>query len=108
MKLIIDNTTCEAYPSESLYDIVKRLGFVNGRLSNDPIAAKIAGRVFTLGYVPVREQDVTPERKAIRTAMAASGGVVKLLRYSDPQGREAYHRYPPTGYRRKDTFRHRF
>ena len=92
MKLIIDNITCEAHPGESLYDIVKRLGFVNGRLSNDPIVAKIAGRVFTLGYVPVREKDIAPERKTIRTAMSASGGVVKLLRYSDPQGRDAYMR----------------
>ena len=63
MKLIIDDKTCEALPGESLYDITKRLGFVNGKLSNDPIAAKISGRVFTLGYVPVREQDVTQERK---------------------------------------------
>ena len=92
MKLIIDNIPCEALPGESLYDIVKRLGFVNGQLSNDPIVAKIAGRVFTLGYIPVREKDVQPERKTIRTAMSASGGVVKLLRYSDPQGREAYMR----------------
>ena len=92
MKLIIDNIPCEALPGESLYDIVKRLGFVNGRLSNDPIAAKIAGRVFTLNYVPLREKDVTPERKTIRTAMGASGGVIKLLRYCDPQGREAYMR----------------
>ena len=92
MKLIIDNIPCEALPGESLYDIVKRLGFVSGSLANDPIAAKIAGRVFTLGYVPMREKDVSPERKTIRTAMGASGGVVKLLRYSDPQGREAYMR----------------
>ena len=92
MKLIIDNKACEALPGESLYDITKRLGFVNGKLSNDPIAAKIAGRVFTLGYVPVREKDVTPERRTIRTAIAASDGIVKLLRYSDPQGREAYMR----------------
>jgi uridine kinase len=92
MKLIIDNKMCEALPGESLYDITKRLGFVNGRLSNDPIAAKISGRVFTLGYVPVRKKDVTPERKTIRTAMSASDGVIKLLRYSDPQGREAYMR----------------
>ena len=92
MKLIIDNIPCEALPGESLYDIVKRLGFVNGQLSNDPIVAKIAGRVFTLGYIPLREKDVLPERKTIRTAMSASGGVVKLLRYSDPQGREAYMR----------------
>ena len=92
MKLIIDNKTCEALPGESLYDITKRLGFVNGKLSNDPIAAKISGRVFTLGYVPLREKDVTPERKTIRTAISASGGNIKLLRYSDPQGREAYMR----------------
>ena len=92
MKLIIDNKLCEALPGESIYDITKRLGFVNGRLSNDPIAAKISGRVFTLGYVPVREKDVTPERKTIRTAMSASDGNIKLLRYSDPQGREAYMR----------------
>ena len=92
MKLIIDNINCEALPGESLYDIVKKLGFVNGRLSNDPIAAKISGRVFTLNYVPVREKDVQPERKTIRTAMGASGGIIKLLRYDDPQGREAYMR----------------
>ena len=92
MKLIIDNKTCEALPGESIYDITKRLGFVNGKLSNDPIAAKISGRVFTLGYVPLREKDVTPERKTIRTAISASGGNITLLRYSDPQGREAYMR----------------
>ena len=92
MKLIIDNKHYEALPGESLYDIVKKLGFVNGRLSNDPIAAKISGRVFTLNYVPVREKDVQPERKTIRAAMGASDGIIKLLRYSDPQGREAYMR----------------
>ena len=92
MKLIIENKTCEVLPGESLYDITKRLGFVNGKLSNDPIAAKISGRVFTLGYVPLREKDVTPERKTIRTAISASDGTIKLLRYSDPQGREAYMR----------------
>ena len=88
----MDNIPYEALPGESLYDIAKKLGFVNGQLSNDPIAAKISGRVFTLNYVPLREKDVQDERKTIRTAMAASDGTVKLLRYSDPQGREAYMR----------------
>lgn len=92
MKLIIENKTCDALPGESLYDIAKRLGFVNNKLSNDPIVAKISGRVFTLGYVPLREKDIAPERKTIRTAILASDGVVKLLRYSDPQGRDAYMR----------------
>ena len=45
MKLIIDNITCDALPGESLHDITKRLGFVNGKLSNDPIAAKIATEI---------------------------------------------------------------
>ena len=92
MKLIMDNIPYEALPGESLYDIAKKLGFVNGQLSNDPIVAKISGRVFTLNYVPLREKDIQPERRTIRTAMAASDGTVKLLRYSDPQGREAYMR----------------
>lgn len=92
MKLIIENIPYEPLPGESLYDIAKKLGFVNGQLSNDPIAAKISGRVFTLGYVPLREKDVQDERKTIRTAMSASGGIIKFLRYSDPQGREAYMR----------------
>ena len=92
MKLIIDNKPYEPLPGETLYDIAKKLGFVNGKLSNDPIAAKISGRVFTLNYVPLREKDLQPERRTIRTAVSASGGVISLIRYSDPQGRETYMR----------------
>lgn len=92
MKLVINNVECEARTNESLLDIVKRLGFVDGRLSHDPIAAKIAGRVFTLNYIPVRDKDVTPERQTIRKAMSASDGVVRLITYFDAEGREAYMR----------------
>ena len=92
MKLIINNIECEAKTDESLLDIAKRLGFLKGSLATDPIAAKIAGRVFTLNYVPVRGKDITPERQTIRTAIQASGGVVRLLTYFDPEGRDAYMR----------------
>ena len=92
MKLIINNIECEARTNESLLDIIKRMGLINGRLSHDPIAAKIAGRVFTLNYIPVREKDVAPERQTIRKAMSASSGVVKLITYFDAEGREAYMR----------------
>lgn len=92
MKLTIDDKTYEASPGESLYDIVKALGLTSEKLSEDPIAAKIAGRVFTLNYIPVREKDVAPDRKTIRKAMTASGGRVRLLRYGDPAGRETYMR----------------
>lgn len=92
MKLTIDGKQILATPGASLYDMAAELGFFTGQLSTDPLAAKIAGRVFTLNYIPVREKDVVGERGSIRRAMAASGGTVQLLRYSDPTGRDAYTR----------------
>ncbi len=92
MKLIIDGREIVARDDVSLYDMVSELGLVTGRLSCDPIVAKIAGRVFTLNYIPKRSKDTGVERSSIRKAVAASGGVVRLLRYSDPEGREAYTR----------------
>ena len=92
MKLLIDGIPVEARPDQSLYDIIEELGLFNGRLSNDPLAAKIAGRVFTLNYIPLRAKDVTAERESVRKAVAASGGVIRLLRYRDPIGREVFMR----------------
>ena len=90
MKLYIDNHVVEPKPDQSLYDIVKELGYIKGKLSTDPIVAKLAGRVFTLNYVPLRSKDITPDRASIRTAVEASGGNIRLYGYDDPMGREAY------------------
>ena len=90
MKLYIDGHEFEARPDMSLYDMTKELGLIQGKLSTDPIVAKLAGRVFTLNYVPLRSKDVTPDRESIRRAVEASGGNVRLFSYSDPLGREAY------------------
>ena len=92
MKLIIDGYNVTVTPDKSLLDIAQELGLIKGKLSTDPIAAKIAGEVFTLNYIPVRQKDVCPERESIRRAMEASGGVVKLLHYSDPTARDVYRR----------------
>ena len=92
MKLVIDGREIIARPGESLLDIVKQMGLFTGRLSADPLVAKIAGEVFTLNYIPVRQKDTGPDRSSIRRAMAASGGQVHLLRYGDPTGREVYNR----------------
>ncbi len=92
MQLYINDIEYTPKPGQSLYDIVKELGLIKGKLSEDPIAAKIAGRVFTLNYIPQRVKDVTPERTSVRKAVAASGGVVRLLTYNDPAGRETYMR----------------
>ena len=91
MKLLIDGIETTASPGQSLLEIVEGMGLMKGTLSSDPLVAKIAGRVFTLNYIPVREKDVK-ERESMRRAMAASGGVIRLLRYSDPVGRDAYKR----------------
>ena len=86
MKLYIDNHEVEPKADQSLFDIVKELGYIKGKLSTDPIVAKLAGRVFTLNYIPLRAKDVAPDRKTIRTAVEASEGNIRLLRYDDPLG----------------------
>jgi len=92
MELTIDGRKITVQPGQSLLEAVKALGLLTGRLSTDPLAAKIAGEVFTLNYIPVRQQEVSLDQPSMRRAMAASGGVVKLLRYSDPTGKDAYTR----------------
>lgn len=92
MELYIDQITVSAQPDQSLLSLVQQLGLDSSRLSQMPLAAKIAGEVFNLNYVPVRSRDITADPTSIRRAMAASGGVVKLLRYDDPAARDVYTR----------------
>ncbi len=92
MTLYIDGHAVEPRPDQSLYDMATELGLMTDKLSTTPLVAKIAGRIFTLNYIPVRQKDLAPERSSVRKAMAASDGTVRLLRYGDPQGMEAYTR----------------
>lgn len=90
MQLQIDGVAVVAKPNQTLLELVKQLELDSQLLSTRPIAAKIAGEVFNLNYVPVRKSDVRPERTSIRRAMAESGGEVHLLRYTDPAGADVY------------------
>lgn len=90
MILTIDGHSIETSPDRSLRDLIKELNLTGQSLSDRPLAAKIAGEVFTLNYIPVRRQDASPDRPSIRRAMAASKGEVRLLRYGDPAGKECY------------------
>ena len=81
MILTIDGHTIEAQPEQSLLNLIQQLGLGGGSLANRPLTAKIAGEVFTLNYIPVRAKDTHGERPSMRQAMAASKGVVRLLRY---------------------------
>ena len=90
MKLWIDGYEVTARPGQSLLEIVKELGLVTGKLSTDPLVARIAGEVFTLNYIPLRHKDALPETPNTRRAMAASGGKIRLIRYADPAGKDTY------------------
>ncbi len=92
MKLTIDNHEITAKTGQTLLTLVRELGLDKISLSQRPLAAKIAGETFTLNYIPVRLQEELDPQHPQRRAMAASGGRVKLLRYADVQGREAYTR----------------
>lgn len=90
MYLTIDGRTVQAKPGQSLLDLLRQLGLEGEALPDRPLAAKIAGEVFTLNYIPLREKESDPDRPSIRRAMAASNGEVRLLRYADPAGKDCY------------------
>ena len=90
MELKINGCPVRAQQGQSLLDLVRQLDADSYALSARPLAAKIAGEVFTLNYVPLRRQETDPDRPSIRRAMAASGGEVHLLYYADPAGKDCY------------------
>ena len=90
MKLIIDGMPITAQPEWTLRDMLAELGLLTGKLSTDPLAARIAGEVFTLNYIPLRLKDTGGESSNIRQAMLASDGKVSLIRYGDPAGKDTY------------------
>ena len=90
MFLNIDGHRVDARPEQSLLDLVKELQLQGNSLAQRPLAAKLAGEVFTLNYIPVRKTDGEGDTPSIRRAMGASRGVVRLVRYADAPGRECY------------------
>ena len=91
MELRINGNHITPNAGQTLLELVRELKLDCEKLSCRPLAAKIAGEVFTLNYIPVREKDML-ERTTIRRAMEASGGEVHLLTYADEAGREVYTR----------------
>lgn len=90
MNLRLDKHMVPVQPGQRLLDLIRQEGMDRDILSQRPIAAKIAGEVFTLNYVPLRQEDLDSDRPSMRRAMEASNGEVHLLRCMDPAGRECY------------------
>ncbi len=92
MELRINGMTIEPRPGQTLLEMLSTLGLDTNLFAQKPLAAKIAGEVFNLNYIPVRLKDAAQERISIRRAMAASGGEVTLISYDDPAGKDVYAR----------------
>lgn len=89
MQLTINGKPILPEKDQSLQSMICQLDMDSDKLSERPLAARIAGEVFTLNYIPVRSKD---ENLADRKAITASCGEIKLLRYSDPAGKKVYTR----------------
>lgn len=92
MKLTIDGLTVEPRTGQTILELIRELELDSDLLTRRPLAAKIAGEVFTLNYIPVRQKEIASDRVSIRRAMGASNGEIHLIRYSDSAGRDAYRR----------------
>ena len=90
MELWIDGRYVEPKPDQSLKDLVCQLGLDDTCLARRPLAAKIAGEIFTLNYIPLRAKDAQMDTPNLRRAMAASEGRIRLLRYGDEAGKDSY------------------
>ena len=92
MDLYIDGIPVNARVDQTLLGIIKEIGLDKSVFWKRPIAAKIAGEVFNLNYVPVRSSDIVEDRYSIRRAMASSGGQIQLISCKDPVGQDVYSR----------------
>ena len=94
MQLIIEGHPITPRPGQSMLDLVRALGLDAERLSQRPLACDLGGEVFTLNYVPLREQDNphSTETPRMRKAVKASGGRVKLIYYAEDRGMRVYER----------------
>ncbi len=87
MKLRINNLPFETVPGQTLLDAVKALHLRNDSFSENPIAAKISGELFSLNAKPDLIDSGT-----MKKALDASSGVVQLICYDDPVGKDVYTR----------------
>ena len=62
MDLTMDGRKVLPQPGQSLLELVKQLGLDGSTLTERPLAAKIAGEVFTLNYIPVRQKEAEARR----------------------------------------------
>lgn len=58
MKLTIENRPCEIELGQTILEKVRELGLAGERLADRPLAARIGGEIFNLGYTPMHDTDI--------------------------------------------------
>ena len=89
MQMRLNGINVTASSGQSLLDLIRQSGLDSDRLSSRPIAAKMSGEIFNLNYIPARDAAETAQI-SLRRAVQASNGIVELIYYSDPTGRDVY------------------
>lgn len=89
MMLTINGIPVHAQPGQSLLELIRAHGLDHCCFSQRPIAAKMAGEIFNLNYIPFRDHG---DDHTLRRAVQASGGVVHLIRCGEPSGFDVYAR----------------
>ncbi|MBQ7060734.1 MAG: nucleoside kinase [Clostridia bacterium] len=74
MQITIDGRSTELRQGATVLDYIKELGLDSSSLSSKPLAARIGGEIFNLGYSPKREAEL------------------HLIRFADEEGRRVYER----------------
>lgn len=104
MEIRIDGNPVEVRPGETLLSMVRRLGLDTDSLKTRPIAADIAGEVFTLNYIPMRAKEQSdaalqdgeasdaPTTIRMRKAIRKGSGAIKLIHYNETRGKAIYER----------------
>jgi uridine kinase len=92
MQLIIDGVAVEARAGQSLCEILSENGMDTESLATRPLAADMAGELFTLRFIPLPLSGKREGSGRTRQSVAKSGGKIKLVRYSDERGVRLYER----------------
>lgn len=94
MQITIEGHSIEAHAGDRLVDLIRQLGLDTDSLKTRPLAADIAGEVFTLNYAPLRgvSEDNAPSTERLRRAIRNGAGKVSLIRYDEARGKAVYER----------------
>lgn len=74
MQLTVNGTVCPVEQGQTILEVIKANGLWSDEAGRRPLAARLGGEIFSLGYKPIHDASIT------------------LLSYADEEGRRVYER----------------